>query len=87
MTVHSTGFGWWRRLVDRHDWQIFRHVTKVSLHGPRYTSGLLPHLANLSDLRELELVETSVAGRDLEAWKRQHPHVVVTATDWQAPVP
>ena len=80
MTVHSTGFGWWRRLVDGHDWQVFRRVTRVYLRGPQYTSDLLPHLAQLSSLRELELVDTSISGSDLAAWKENHPHVAVSAS-------
>lgn len=79
MTVHSIGFGWWQRLVERCDWRIFRRVTKVALDGPRYTSELLPHLARLSDLRELDLENTSIDSSAVEAWKRHHPHVVVTA--------
>jgi len=85
VTVHSTGFGWWRRLVDSNNWQIFRHVTKVSLIGPRYTSDLLPQIAQLSELRELNLENTSIGRGTLEAWQRQHPHVVVTAQFSPAP--
>ena len=87
MTIHSTGFGWWRRLVDRYNWQIFRRVTKVSLDGPKYTSDLLPQLSLLRDLRELELERTSISGSELEIWKKQHPRVVVTAPVAQTPSP
>ena len=80
MTVHSTGFPWWRRLVDSHDWHIFRRVTKVSLDGPRYTSDLLPHLAKLTDLRELHVLNTSISADDLKLWQAQHPRVAVVAT-------
>jgi hypothetical protein len=80
VTVHSTGFGWWRRLVDRYDWQMFRRVTRVSLRGPQYTSDLLPHLGKLSDLRELELVDTSIPAGDVAAWRGKHPHVAVSAS-------
>ena len=87
MTVHSTGFDWWRRLVDRYNWQIFRRVTKVSLDGPKYTSDLLPQLAQLHDLRELDLVNTSISRSAVQTWQRQHPHVVVTAQFSQTPSP
>jgi len=84
VTVQSTGSLWWRRLVDRYNWQTFRRVTKVSLDGPKYTSDLLPQLARLRDLRELELVQTSISKGALESWQKQHPRVVVTA---QFPAP
>jgi len=58
---------------------MFVRVTKVSLDGPKYTSDLLPQLARLRDLRELELVHTSISKGALESWQQQHPHVVVTA--------
>jgi hypothetical protein len=87
VTVHSTGFGWWQRLVDRYNWQIFRRVTKVSLDGPKYSSDLLPELAKLSQLKELELVNTSISRGALEIWQRQHPHVVVTAQFSPKPSP
>jgi hypothetical protein len=64
-------------LVDRYNWQIFRHVTKVSLDGPRYTSELLPQLAQLNELRELSLANTPISSRELEQWKQQHPRVAV----------
>jgi hypothetical protein len=85
VTVHSTGFGWWRQLVDRYDWQIFRRVTKVSLEGPTYTSDLLPRLAQLRSLRTLELVNTSISRNALEAWQKQNPRVAVTARFPAAP--
>ena len=59
---------------------MFCRVSKVTLEGPRYSGNLLPHLARLSDLDELQLVETSIVPSDLEAWRRQHLRVVVTAT-------
>jgi len=77
VSVQSTGFGWWRRLVDRCQWQIFRRVTKVSLDGPRYTSDVLPHVGKLSDLEELSLWNTSISSHELEQWKQQHPCVAV----------
>jgi hypothetical protein len=80
VTVHSTGFRWWQRLVDRYNWQIFRRVQKVSLRGPRYTSDLLPHLAQLRDLQNLYLDNTSIPDEDIAAWQRQHPHVDVTVS-------
>jgi hypothetical protein len=80
VTVQTIGSAWWRRLVDCYDLRIFRRVTKVSLDGPRYTRDLLPHLAKLTDLRELHLVSTSIAADDLELWKAQHPRVAVVAT-------
>jgi hypothetical protein len=80
VTVHSTGFRWWQRLVDRYDWQIFCRVQKVSLSGPRYTGDLLPHLAQLSDLRELNLDRTSIDEAELADWRRQHPRVAVTVS-------
>ncbi|MBC7856243.1 MAG: hypothetical protein IAF94_22660 [Pirellulaceae bacterium] len=80
MTVHSRGFHWWQRLVDRYQVQMFRRVTKVYLHGPQYKSDLLPELAKLHDLEELALNESSIPSKNLEVWKMQHPRVVVTAT-------
>jgi len=77
VTVHSIGFGWWRRLVDRCDWPIFCRVTTVSLDGPRYKSDVLPQLAKLSDLEELSLWNTSITSHELEQWKQQHPRVAV----------
>ena len=59
---------------------MFRRVTKVYLRGPQYKSDLLPELAKLQHLRELELHDTSISNSDLEAWKTQHPRVVVRAT-------
>ncbi len=66
--------------MDRYQVQMFRRVTKVYLYGPQFRSDLLPELAKLHDLRELELHETSIPDRDLEVWKQQHPRVVVRAT-------
>ena len=80
MTVHSQGFDWWRELADRYQVQMFRRVTKVYLGGPQYKSDLLPELAKLHNLRELELHGTSISESDLEAWKKQHPRVRVNAT-------
>ncbi len=80
MTVRSKGFNWWRQLVDRYKLQMFRRVMRVYLHGTQYKSDLLPELAKLNDLRELESFDTSISDSDLEAWSKQHPHVVVTAT-------
>ena len=80
MTVRSIGWGWQRRLVDRYRWTMFCRVSKITLEGPRYTGELLPHLANLSELRELALIDTSIPSGDLAAWQRRHPHVAVTAT-------
>lgn len=80
MTVHSQGFEWWQRLVDRYQVQMFRRVTKVYLGGPQYKSDMLPELAKLHDLRELELYGTSISQSDLEAWKKQHPRVAVRVT-------
>ena len=80
MTVQSSGLEVWRRLVDRYKVQMFRRVSKVYLYGPQYKSDLLPELAKFNDLRELELHETSIPSRELEAWKQQHPRVVVKVT-------
>lgn len=59
---------------------MFRRVTKVYLGGQQYKSDLLPELAKLHDLRELELYGTSISNSDLEAWKQQHPRVAVKVT-------
>jgi hypothetical protein len=56
---------------------IFRRVHGVSLDGPQYKSDLLPHLACFRDLRQLNLVNTSIQSSDLDAWKQQHSRVAV----------
>ncbi len=80
MTVRSKWYGWLPGLDERNLLPIFRRVTKVYLVGPEYRKELLAHLAEFHELQELELWETSISYRELEAWKKQHPQVAVTAT-------
>ena len=66
-------------MLDRYNVQMFRRATKVSLCGPQYKDDLLPHIAKLHGLRELDLLDTSISDNDLEVWQKQHPQVVVTS--------
>lgn len=56
---------------------MFQRVTKVHLYGAEYKGNLLPQMSKFHDLKELELYETSIPSRDLDAWKKLHPQVAV----------
>ena len=80
MTVRLNDFAWFPGLKDRLPVPMFQRVTKVYLYGAQYKGNLLPEISKFHDLKELEVYETSIPSRDLDAWRKLHPQVAVSET-------